>query len=120
MEFNSDFKYDLEFGKLEGESWFHNLVTNKKIEVKCDRQAEFTGNVFIEFKSRGKLSGLATTESDYYVYKYNDNQAFIIQTDYLKKRCKELVRRNKAKIIKGGDNNSSEGLLISIKDLATF
>lgn len=117
MEFNSDFKYDLEFGKVEGESWFHNLVTNTKIEVKCDRMAEKTGNVFIEFRSRGKLSGLSTTQSDYYVYKYNDNQAFIIQTDFLKKKCKELVRLNKAKIIRGGDNNTSEGLLIAIRDL---
>lgn len=117
MEFNSDFKFDLEFGKLEGESWFHDLVTEKKVEVKCDRQAEVTGNIFIEFRSRGKLSGLSTTQSDYYVYKYNDNQAFIIQTGYLKQKCKDLLRRHKAKIIRGGDNNTSEGLLIALTDL---
>jgi hypothetical protein len=117
MNYNSDFKYDLEFGILNGESWFHELVTDKKIEVKCDRLSAITGNVYIEFESRGKPSGIATTQAEYYVYKYNEEAALIISTEQLKERCRELYRLGLAKKIKGGDDNTSEGLLIKLKDL---
>jgi hypothetical protein len=56
MEFKSNFEYDLVFGQ-EGEMSFADL-TNKKIEVKRDRIAHKTGNIFIEYESRGKPSGI--------------------------------------------------------------
>jgi hypothetical protein len=52
----------IEFGKsLVGQS--------EAIEVKHDYQTADTGNVFIEFESRGKKSGILTTKSDWYVFK---------------------------------------------------
>ena len=117
MEFNSDFKYDLSFG-VEGESWFKELFECElgTIEVKTDRKANETGNIYIEFQSRGKPSGIATSQSDYWVYKTNDF-AFIFETEKLKAKIKLLYKQGKATIKKGGDNNTSVGLLISIKDL---
>lgn len=39
------------------------------IEVKEDFTCEKTGNVGVEFRCRGRDSGVRTTEADYYVYK---------------------------------------------------
>jgi hypothetical protein len=118
MAFNNDFRFDLEYGQVEGETWFHELVTNKKIEVKSDRKAESTGNVYIEYFSRGKLSGIATSQSDFYVYKVAEDEAIIISTSKLKKKLNQLVLEGKAKKdVKGGDNNTSLGVLCKIKDL---
>ena len=116
MAFNNDFKYDLEFGQLDGETWFHELVTNKKIEVKSDRKSKDTGNVYIEYYSRGKLSGIATSQSDFYVYKVAEDEAIIISTSKLKKKLNQLVLEGKAKKdVKGGDDYTSFCVLCKIK-----
>jgi hypothetical protein len=45
MNYNSDFKYDLELGKI-GEETLGNLLSDKKIEAKTDFQlAEFARKV---------------------------------------------------------------------------
>ena len=118
MKYNSDFKYDLEYGIVEGETWFHNIVSNSKFEVKSDRLSEKTGNVYIEYESRGKPSGIRTTQADYWVYKVSEKQAIVIQTDELKRKIAVLLKGGKARMgVKGGDNNTSLGFLIKIKDL---
>ena len=118
MNFNNDFKFDLEFGRLDGETWFHELVSNKKIEVKSDRKTAETGNIYIEYWSRGKPSGIATSKSDFYVYKVAEDQAILISTSQLKKKLKQLVEEGKAKKdVRGGDNNTSLGILCKLTDL---
>ncbi len=67
VEFNNDFKYDLKIGQL-GEKHLANILENKKIEVKTDFQAMKTGNIFVEYSSRGFKSGIATTQADYYCF----------------------------------------------------
>ena len=62
MKHNSDFKYDLEIG-LNYETKLAELL-GKKIEVKRDFKCLETGNIFVEYASRGKLSGIATSEAD--------------------------------------------------------
>ena len=118
MNFNNDFKFDLEFGVLDGETWFHELVTNKKVEVKSDRRTSETGNVYIEYWSRGKPSGISTSQADFYVYKVAEDEAIIISTDQLRKKIKQLVEQGKARMdVKGGDNNTSRGILCKLNDL---
>ncbi len=118
MNYNSDFRYDLEYGIVEGESWFHNIVSNSKFEVKSDRMSQKTGNVYIEYESRGKASGIRTTQADYWVYKISEKQAIVIETEELKIKIQQLVKEGKARMgVKGGDNNTSLGFLIKIKDL---
>ena len=118
MTYNNDFKFDLEFGVLDGETWFHELVSGKKVEVKSDRRTGETGNIYIEYWSRGKPSGISTSQSDYYVYKVAEDTAVIISTNQLKKKLKQLVEEGKARMdVKGGDNNTSRGILCKLKDL---
>lgn len=117
MKYNSDFKFDLELGKLKGEAIFYKMVSNKKIEVKYDRQAKETGNLFIEYMSRGKLSGISTTKADYYAYYIDDDFCIVISVKELKEKIKKLYKENKAKKILGGDKNTSKALLVKIEDL---
>ena len=73
MEYNSDFKYDLEIGK-EGERIVHEIFANKKLEVKRDSWVGRSGNIAIEFKSRNKPSGISTTQADYWVFIFSKDK----------------------------------------------
>ena len=66
MDFNGDFKYDLALGQL-GEGWVGKMLSSKTIEVKFDFACYRTGNFYIEYESRGKPSGIATTKADYWM-----------------------------------------------------
>ena len=113
MEYNSDFRYDLKEGKLKGETKFHEMLSNSKIEVKFDRMTRKTGNVYIEFESRGKPSGIRTTQADYWVYYIQDEECFVIST---KRLIYKIVKLNPRRV-RGGDNNTSVGFLIKLTDL---
>ena len=113
MNYNSDFRFDLEVGKVKGETKFHNMLSDSKIEVKFDRKTRETGNVYIEYNSRGKDSGIITTEADYWVYFIHDEECFVIST----KRLKEKLGKLKPRKIPGGDNNTSMGFLVKLTEL---
>ena len=67
MKFNSDFKYDLLLGNV-GENIISELLKDSTIEVKMDFLAHKTNNIFIEFRSRNKLSGISTTQAEFWFY----------------------------------------------------
>ncbi len=114
MNFNSDFKYDLQIGQI-AEKLLYDILTNKKIEVKKDLQYNKTGNIYIEYYSRGKQSGISTTESDWYAFVLEDEKIFFIETKKLKTLCRKFI--NTKYDIKGGDNNTSKGICIPINKL---
>jgi len=117
MEYNSDFQYDLKFGK-EGETEIAKLLNNSKIEVKRDKQTKQTGNVYIEYESRGKPSGIATTKADKWAYILQDGCILIIDTELLKKALRYLIKaRLCVKDMPGGDNNTSLGVLVGVERL---
>jgi len=111
MKYNNNFKYDLEVG-VTFENQLGELL-NKKIEVKRDFRCLQTKNVFVEYESRGKSSGIATTEADYYCFWFSDIHCVIIKTDKLKEHCRKLIGTNCD--VLGGDNNTSKGVLLPIK-----
>ena len=114
MKFNNDFSHDLELGQ-KGENLLARILLLKgdKIEVKTDLQATQTGNVFIEYKSRNKLSGISITEAHYWAFVISNEQIIIIETNKLKILCKTKGLRR----VDGGDNNTSKGILIPLKKL---
>jgi hypothetical protein len=113
MKHNSDFKYDLEVGNV-AENEFAALLSNSKVEVKYDIMAEHTGNVFVEFESRGKPSGIATTQAHFWVIKVA--KSFItFKVDDLKDICRKWYKDNGSTL--GGDSDTSKGVLIPIKYL---
>lgn len=121
MKHNNNFEYDLEFGQ-EGEDIIADMFENKKIEVKRDNWVGRTGNIAIEYKSRGKPSGIATTQADYWIImfsrEYQDKFMFIIETQRLKEVTKKYF--NKGSIKKMGDSNTSSAVLIPIKEINNF
>ena len=50
MNFNNDFRYDLEIGK-EGERIVDSLFKDKLVEVKRDSWVSISGNIAIEYES---------------------------------------------------------------------
>lgn len=113
MEYNSDFKFDLIVGQVK-EKELGNIFNSKKIEVKHDLQALKSGNVYVEYYSRGKKSGINTTEADYYCFCIG-NTFHLIELEELKSKCRKYLGTKRDKV--GGDNNTSRGILLPIEEL---
>ena len=96
MNYNSDFKYDLEIGKI-GEEALGNLLSDQKIEVKTDFHLADTNNLAVEYASRGKYSGISTTEAEWFAFVEGNDQDTIIlvKTDRLK--IGKMIRKTRNK-----------------------
>lgn len=129
IEQNNNWQYDLKVGK-KGESFISKLLRKEKdfyfVEVKSDRVAHRTGNFFIEYQSRGKDSGLKTTIADYYALTTVDQKLVVfVQTEHLKKalaawrqKCIEAKKPpEKTWKKRGGDNQTSVGMLVPVGEL---
>ena len=112
MEYNNDFRFDLMLGQIY-EKQLGELL-NQKIEVKRDYKCLETGNIYVEYESRGKLSGLSTTQSDYWCYWLSEEHCVLIKTDRLKQMCRKYLKTDRDK--KGGDSNTSKGILLPTKE----
>jgi hypothetical protein len=112
MKHSSSFYYDLDFAE-KAEDWVNGIFTGGyKIEVKCDRMAHHTHNIYIELYSRGKPSGISTTQADYWIFIiYGRAVSVILPTNKIKELCKEIFNGT---YVYGGDNNTSKGILIPL------
>src|SRR5580700_4311172 len=94
MDLNSDDRYDFTFDPKLAEGKSHERTAAKVIlEHKCttilvehkfDELARTTGNVFVEFKQRGRPSGLSTTQSTIHMFEIAYLQWVIVGTPKLK------------------------------------
>ena len=118
MEYNNDFKFDLSRGKI-GEEHLAKILEDKTLEVKTDSWIARTQNIAVEYESRGKPSGIATTEADYWAFVfdggYNKEVILIMDTERLKKIARDYYARGSTK--KMGDNNTSVAVLIPLCEL---
>lgn len=114
LKHSGNFHFDLQISEVF-EDLVKDLFENKKIEVKRDLMAKRTGNIYIEYESRGKPSGISTTEADYYFIFIKDDIFVGIETFELKKLCRRYFNTYRDK--KGGDNNTSKGILLPLEDL---
>jgi hypothetical protein len=77
-------------------------------EVKEDFSHEKTGNIGVEFNSRGHPSGISVSLADFYVYKLHNGDGsisvWIIKTETLKNMIKNCLYH---KIVCGGDRGSN-------------
>ena len=114
MKYSNSFTYDLAFGE-QAEDWVKKLLSNGfKVEVKNDRLIHKTGNLFIEYESRGNPSGLATTTADYWIYRMSElDSALTLPVNSLKDVCRLYFQQNKYLKV-GGDNNTSKAFLIPL------
>lgn len=113
MEYSNDFKYDLKVGQV-GEQMLAKILTDAKIEVKRDSWICKSGNIAIEFESRGKPSGISTTQADWWCFivsgKIDDKVMVLIETNKLKEIARKYYLDGCIK--KMGDNNTSISILI--------
>ena len=97
---------------------------NLYMEVKTDNYVDNendTGNIAIEIRYRGKPSGISTTKADWWIYympEISFNNLWMMECDKLKRSIKENIKD--LKVVKGGDNNWSELVLIPRKKYAQY
>jgi len=106
--FNNDNKYDLLMTKNGKE-----VTYEIKTDVKCAPLFD-TGNIFIEFESRKKLSGISTTKADWFVTSFEYlNELWFIKSQNLKK----LIESNDVPLFYNAGDAGSEthGYLINRK-----
>lgn len=110
------FDIDLSKGKIT-ESWLKACFTGEEtIEVKTDFYK--SENVVFEIYSRGKPSGIATTEATYWFQSINKSKCgFWIKTSKLKKLLREYIKDYPLSFVWGGDNKTS---FMIILPLTTF
>jgi hypothetical protein len=86
------------------------IADNLKYECKADRMAHKTGNICIEYYSRGKPSGISISEADFWIYMLvapdgEISDTFKIPSDVLKE---EIEKRSYTREVTGGDNWSNK------------
>ena len=123
IESRNDFAYDLKVGQLAEKTIGKLLMLDSStIEVKLDLLTQKTGNIAVEYRSRGKKSGISTTRAKFWAFvicidnkEYEDFPIVIVPTEYLK----EIARKHYklGHIIRGGDNKTSEMVLLPISDI---
>ena len=115
------FDIDLDFGKV-GEREVENLLEgNGKIEVKTERDIwKKTGNIAIEIRCRGKLSGISTTEAKTWIHMLkNGGGGFIFPVEDLREKIRTRKKEGRLKIVMGGDDNAAQLALLPISELFT-
>ena len=120
MEYKSDFTCDLIQGKV-GEKLIGDILEGDKVEVKSeiDKWVK-SGNHFCEYQSRGKDSGISTTESKYWAVNFYKKTNFCFAVFVETEKLREMIKNNKYRSVPGGDNNTSWGWLIPIKELVDY
>lgn len=94
---NKDYRYDLLMSYKEREVTYE-IKTDVYVSPEKD-----TGNLVVEYESRGKDSGINVTEADYYVYympKLNEIWNISMQD------LRQLISDNNFKKVVGGDEGS--------------
>ena len=112
-----DISHDYRFLK-NGKEYVFEIKTDvaHMREDKLTKEIRDTGNIAIEYESRGKNSGIAATKADFFVTYYPHlNEIWLIKTEKLK----NLIRENKETIKKvenAGDSNSNTKLFLIKRD----
>jgi hypothetical protein len=114
MNFKSDFDLDLATG-ISGENNVKELLLCEKVEVKTDFMTKNTGNIAVEFESRGNPSGIAVTKADHWVFHIPNKCTIIVETNRLKELSRKYYKSKGFSL--GGDNMTSKLVLIPFSAL---
>lgn len=101
---NDDGRYDIIYKNKDGQTL--------TAEVKHDLMWNKTGNVAIEYKSRGKASGISTSKADTWFYVLN--QVYRAKTGDLRAYLFEHSDRHRR--TSGGDKMTSKLILLKLDD----
>ncbi len=111
------FDIDLAYGQVF-ESKVADMLQSKKIEVKTERGMwQRTRNIAVEFESRGKPSGIATTEADYWFHNLAKDNEVICTLVFPVSVLRSYIESAQPRIVKGGDDMTSKLYLINLSEL---
>ena len=115
--FNDDNKFDIDLSKAQiREKELRDILGKSKVEVKTDSIWKGSKNLAVEFRCRGKPSGISVSEAEYYAFILDANTytegIIIIPIEKLLYLARKFYRLGKVK--NGGDDNASEMVLIPI------
>lgn len=115
--FNDDNKFDIDLSKAQiREKELRDILGKAKVEVKTDSIWKGSKNLAVEFRCRGKPSGISVSEAEYYAFILDANTytegIIIIPIEKLLYLARKFYRLGKVK--NGGDDNASEMVLIPI------
>ena len=92
MKHNANFKYDLEWGK-QGETVVAEIQQGEKTEVKSERDKWIkTGNHYCEYQSRGKESGIAKTQAEWWTINFYSKDKFCFNITLKTKDLKNIIK----------------------------
>jgi len=117
--YNNDkrFDLDLQYGQVF-EKKVADMLQNSKIEVKTEREKwKSTGNIVIEFESRGKPSGIATTEAEYWFHNLALGNDIVMTLVIPTKILRNYIVQTMPRVVSGGDNNTSRLYLLNLQSL---
>ena len=118
ISFNKDKLWD-----IRGRSPLTGLLTDfeVKTDIYCKNKETDTGNMAIEIRSRKKPSGISITEAKWWIHVFtieNDVKFMLMfRVDKLRKAVKYMYLNDLAHKVNGGDDNTSELLLVPISTL---
>jgi hypothetical protein len=122
---NHDGKFDLQLSQaLIDERRLADIfvgATLEKIELKSESWLwEQSGNICIEYRRNGKLTGISTTEADVWVHELKRNGQTLVYLMFpierLKTLCRDAMRAGRVR--KGvGDDNLSDVVILRLKDI---
>ena len=117
--FNNDNKFDIDLSKAQiREKELRDILGKSKVEVKTDSIWKGSKNLAVEFRCRGKPSGISVSEAEYYAFILDANTytegILIIPIEKLLYLARKFYRMGKVK--NGGDDNASEMVLIPITE----
>lgn len=118
-----NYKFDLDLPEGEAaERLVKEILCGERglVEVKRDFKVSDTGNIAIEYKSRGHKSGIATTAANWWAITLDGSQfghevIILIKTARLITIARKFYKTGGS--VKGGDNLTSEMVLIPVTEL---
>ena len=125
MKHRSDFSKDLITGQLGAQDYSKEVIDcmSGDIEIKSEQDTwKETGNMFVEFQSRGRDSGIATTQADHWVVSFYLKNKLCFTLSIPTITMKKIARKyyNLGRITNGGDNDTSKGVLVPISSVLYF
>ena len=90
------------------------LESDASVDAVFETTVSATGNIFVEYESRNKRSGIATSEAFYYCYWLSNYHFIMIEKDELKKLCRKYIGTERD--VLGGDSNTSKGILLPLHE----
>jgi hypothetical protein len=120
ITFNRDSKFDIQLAASAiAEKRVAELLGDKKIEIKTETwQWRRTGNIAIEYRCRGRPSGISTTEADVWIHELRDDEGrtlvrLMFEVPRLKELCRVAHGQGRFRI-GGGDRGEFDVILLPL------